>query len=100
MFSEAWMAITCFSIPILSNLVTFNNTFYITQGDKKALKTGGWLILLLGNMIPIAAIFFTAARAGRMDEGLWVGAVFGVLFVIRIAWELGNIAKTITGNTN
>lgn len=96
MFSGVWISILCFSIPILANMVTFKNMFYRICRHGKALKMEGWMILLIGNVVPLVSIFYTAARAGRTDEGIHIGGILGIGFLVRVAYELGNIARMAT----
>lgn len=91
MFSAAWQALLVWGVLILANTATLSPWSYVSRDRKKPLRSAGWTFLLLGNALPLGVVFFTAARAGRLDEGLWLAVAFGMLFIARCGHELGKL---------
>lgn len=98
MFSQAWQALLCWTVLLAANGLTLAPFFYGTQVPKPLLKTLGWMALLIGNIIPLGAVFFTAVQAGRTDEGLLLAVGFGVIFLVRCSIELGKITQAVSLN--
>ena len=97
MFDVWWKAIACFVTIAIANAGTFSSAFHAQVGDRSILSTSGWLVFLLGSCLPLGAIFYSAAKAGYVDDGIWLAVVLGCLFIIRLSVELGALGEAILG---
>ena len=100
MFDVWWKALACYAIPLVATVVTTSAAFHVRRGSGSILSTEGWLVLLLGNFLPLGALFYTAARANRVDNGIGLGAILGCVFVFVVALELGHIGSALTAPPN
>jgi hypothetical protein len=96
MFSEAWQALSCWGVLLLANVLTFAPRLHHAGSAKNGLSTLGWSMLLVGNVIPLGLVFFTAAMASRYDEGAFVALGVCVCFLCRCAYELAKIGPKET----
>lgn len=95
MFDAAWKGLLCLGVLLVANSAIFLPVFYRATRAGPVLATNGWVLLILGSVTPLGAIFYTAARAGRPDKGIWLGVGFGILFLFRVACELGRISDAV-----